>query len=149
MWMAAWNAKNAAGAAAQYTDDAVFYTTIHGSFSGRAAIQRLFEQAFTVATPRIELTTGAIEISGSLAVDSGTYTQKLATKTESFEVHGSYLMVMRRLGARWLIIRHMWTEDAQPQAPPPPPQQQQQPPPPQQQQQQPPPQQPRPLPSRR
>ena len=131
LWAAAWNAKNAHEAAAQYTEDAVFYTTIHGSVTGRPTIERLFQQAFAAATPHIELRTGAIEISGSLAVDSGTYSQKFTAQNTSFEVHGSYLMVMRRLGSRWLIIRYMFTEDAQPQPTPQPTPQSQQPPRPQ------------------
>ena len=142
-----WNAKNAAGAAAQYTDDAVLDDG-HGSFSRKAAIATTVRAGVTVATPRIELTPGAIEISGSLAVDSGTYTPE--ARHEDGIVRGSRKLPHGHAASRRALVDHPPHVDRRRSAsePPPPPQQQQQPPP-RSSNNRPPPQQPRPLPSRR
>ena len=61
----------------------------------------------------MDLTSTGGEASGVLAFDSGTYVQRFALRGGgSFETHGSYVMIMRHIGPRWLIVRHMWTEDA-------------------------------------
>jgi ketosteroid isomerase-like protein len=110
-WAAAWTAKNADAVTALYASDAMFFTTQRGSVSGRVALRKLFGQALAAAAPRIELHANMTEASGNLGFDSGTYRETLTAASGTFDVRGSYLMVLRRTGPGWSIVQHMWTED--------------------------------------
>jgi ketosteroid isomerase-like protein len=52
--------------------------------------------------------------SGSLAHESGDYEETPVTAGQKRELHGHYLMVLRKEGGRWLIAEQMWTEPESP-----------------------------------
>jgi len=115
-WAAAYNAGDADKLAAMYWDDAVLLPPGAPAASGRAAI-REFLAADTAATRGAGLTmnipeAGAVDVSGDLAYEAGTYT---VTDASGATVDaGKYIGVFQKRDGKWLYIRDTWNSDLAP-----------------------------------
>lgn len=115
-WAAAYNAGDADALAAMYWDDAVLQPPGAPSATGRAAI-REFLAADSAAVKAAGLTmnipeAGAVDVSGDLAYEAGTYSVTDATGTTVDT--GKYLGVFLRRDGQWLYIRDTWNSDMPP-----------------------------------
>ena len=117
-WAAAYNAGDADKLAAMYWDDAVLQPPGAPAATGRAAI-RAFLAADTAATRGAGLTmnipeAGAVDVSGDLAYEAGTYT---VTDASGATVDaGKYIGVFQKRDGTWLYIRDTWNSDNPPPA---------------------------------
>ena len=117
-WAAAYNAGDADKLAAMYWDDAVLQPPGAPAATGRAAI-RAFLAADTAATRGAGLTmnipeAGAVDVSGDLAYEAGTYT---VTDASGATVDaGKYIGVFQKRDGKWLYIRDTWNSDIPPPA---------------------------------
>jgi uncharacterized protein (TIGR02246 family) len=117
-WAAAYNAGDADKLAAMYWDDAVLQPPGAPAATGRAAI-RAFLAADTAATRGAGLKmnipeAGAVDVSGDLAYEAGTYT---VTDASGATVDaGKYIGVFQKRDGKWLYIRDTWNSDNPPPA---------------------------------
>jgi uncharacterized protein (TIGR02246 family) len=117
-WAVAYNAGDAVKLAAMYWDDAVLQPPGAPAATGRAAI-RAFLAADTAATRGAGLTmnipeAGAVDVSGDLAYEAGTYT---VTDASGAKVDaGKYIGVFQKRDGKWLYIRDTWNSDIPPPA---------------------------------
>ena len=115
-WAAAYNAGDADALAAMYWDNAVLQPPGAPAASGRAAI-RAFLAADTATTRGAGLTmnipeAGAVDVSGDLAYEAGTYT---VTDASGATVDaGKYIGVFQKRDGKWLYIRDTWNSDLAP-----------------------------------
>jgi len=95
-----------------YAPDAAFLLPSGDRIVGRQAIRDLMKNIMSIFTSEITLNSMVVEHSGTLAYDSGTFSETLVkvsdgSKTES---KGSYLMVLKRQAdGNWLIAQQVWT----------------------------------------
>lgn len=99
------------GAMQLFTDDAVILQENGPDIVGKDAIRAAYAgmlESFYVAT---DLSTEAVEVSGDLAVEHGTYTFRLTEKSSgqvTLDVHSRYLHVFKRQpGGEWQTWRMM------------------------------------------
>lgn len=97
----AYNAKDAAKVADLYTDDATMATpggVAQGREQIRASLQKGIDAGETVAA----ITPTHTEVKGDLAFEEGTFQQKRGDQ----EVHGNYLVVLKKVGGQWKLAAH-------------------------------------------
>ena len=96
---------------ALYAPDAVFLPATGERVTGQAAIRILFKNTMDAHTANITLHSFSTGISGTLAYDSGNYTETLTNSAGArTNVRGNYLIVLRgQSGGGWLIVQHAWT----------------------------------------
>ena len=96
-----------------YAEDAVFLQPTGERITGLPAIRKLFVEVMAAVTSEPLLTSVDLEVSGMLAYDSGTYQETLtnvSTRAKT-EVHGSFLMVLKRQNdGKWRIQQQMWSQ---------------------------------------
>jgi uncharacterized protein (TIGR02246 family) len=115
-WAASYNAGDADGLAGMYWEDAVLQPPGAPAAVGRDAIRR-FLLADTAATRGAGLTmnipeAGAVDVSGDLAYEAGTYT---VTDASGATVDaGKYIGVFQKRNGKWLYIRDTWNSDSPP-----------------------------------
>ena len=115
-WAAAYNAGDADGLAAMYWEDSVLQPPGAPAAVGRDAIRR-FLAADIAATRGAGLTmnipaAGAVDVSGDLAYEAGTYT---VTDASGATVDaGKYIGVFQKRNGKWLYIRDTWNSDNPP-----------------------------------
>lgn len=112
-WANGYNAGDADRLAAMYWDDAVLQPPGAKAATGRAAI-REFLAADMAATKAAGLTmnipeAGAVDVSGDLAYEAGTYT--VTDATGATVDTGKYIGVFLRREGKWLYIRDTWNSD--------------------------------------
>lgn len=100
-------AKDADGAAALFTEDAVVFREDREPVSGRAAIRELLAQQYTdrqagVVETSVVDGTGVAE-SGEMGFQYGTWTSTGMGGGEAGSDHGNYLTVYRKVGDVWMI----------------------------------------------
>lgn len=104
-WQTAYNAKNAAGLAAMYTDDAKVMAPGSATVSGRAAIQAFFAEDVKQGATNA-LTTGEVLDGGAYAIAIGGY---VATGPDGKHLdHGTYVTIYKKMGGNWMIYRDTW-----------------------------------------
>jgi uncharacterized protein (TIGR02246 family) len=110
-WARDWNAKQLDQTVALYAPDAVFLPATGERVTGQAAIRILFKNTMDAHTANITLHSFSTGISGTLAYDSGNYTETLTNSAGArTNVRGNYLIVLRgQSGGGWLIVQHAWT----------------------------------------
>jgi uncharacterized protein (TIGR02246 family) len=106
-WGAAAERKDAATVAGMYTDDAVVLEAESPIASGRDAIQKAFAEAFPISS-NLKINSDKLEVSGDLAYDYGTFSRHVAPPgAKAMDMKGNYLVVLRREGGGWKIVRQM------------------------------------------
>jgi ketosteroid isomerase-like protein len=110
-WAQDLQAKKVDAAMALYAPDATFIDPDGSRAHGISPIRRLFEDAAQTFDATLTFHPQREETSGTLAVDSGTYTQRLVVRAtgRQQESDGSYVMVYRREGQNWKILEQVWT----------------------------------------
>ena len=104
-WQTAYNAKNAAGLAAMYADDAKVMAPGSATVSGRAAIQAFFAEEVKQGGTNT-LTTGEVLDGGTYAIAIGGY---VATGPDGKHLdHGSYVTIYKKVNGAWMIYRDTW-----------------------------------------
>ncbi|HXJ93938.1 MAG TPA: DUF4440 domain-containing protein [Terriglobia bacterium] len=116
LWVTEWNAKHINELTALYAPDAMFLTASGDRAVGPAAIRNLFEGMRNSNTSNLRLHSLAVEQSGDLAYDSGSYHETAALPDNPrHEIQGSYLAVYKlQPDGRWLIVQHVWTAASPP-----------------------------------
>jgi len=112
LWMDAYNHNQAGKAAALYADDA-YYVSQHvrsGIIQGREAIKANIQRGIDGGghVDSIEILTAFIE--GDLAYSVGTYHATNAGQ----KVTGRNIVVMKKIGGKWLIVAHTSVVPEQP-----------------------------------
>jgi uncharacterized protein (TIGR02246 family) len=104
-WQTAYNAKNAAGLAALYAEDAKVMAPGSATVSGRAAIQAFFAEQFKQDGTNT-LTTGEVLDGGTYVIAIGGY---VATGPDGKHLdHGTYVTIYKKVGGSWMIYRDTW-----------------------------------------
>lgn len=111
LWVTAWNAKHINELMTLYASDAMFLTASGDRAVGWAAVRNLFESMRNSNMSNLRLHSLAVEQSGDLAYDSGSYHETAALPDNPHhEIQGSYLAVYKlQPDGRWLIVQHIWT----------------------------------------
>jgi uncharacterized protein (TIGR02246 family) len=112
-WAKALRAKQLDQIVLLYAPDAVFLPPTGERVTGRPAIRDLTKKIMETFTSDINLDSIVMEHSGSLAYDSGDYSETLVTVADGaqIEAQGNYLMIFKRQPeGNWLIIEQAWTE---------------------------------------
>jgi len=108
-WKAAYNAKDAAAVASLYAAEA-YYVSAHVIAHGRREIQAYFQRGVDGGGHIDALELLALGESGVLAYWVGTYEATNAGR----KVRGRNIVVVRKVGDRWLIVAHESVEADQP-----------------------------------
>ena len=104
-WQNAYNAKDAAGVAALYADDAQVMAPAHETVSGRAAIQTFIADDLKAGAKNV-LTTREVLEAGDYAIGIGSY---VATGPDGKHLdHGSYTTTYKKVDGNWKIYRDIW-----------------------------------------
>lgn len=117
-WAASYNAGDADALAAMYWEDATLQPPGAPAATGNAAIREFLASDIT-ATKAAGLTmnipeAGAVDVSGDLAYEAGTYT---VTDASGATVDtGKYIGVFLKKDGKWLYIRDTWNSDNAPAA---------------------------------
>ena len=108
VFVAAFNAGDAAAIADLYTPDAVVMPQNQQAVTGHEAIMDSNKAMFDQYTPKISLTSVETKIFGDVAFDRGTYTTELTPKSGGSPIsdEGKYLVVIQRQSdGSWKVIR--------------------------------------------
>ena len=97
---------DAAGLAAMYAAGAQVFPPNSDIVTGEAAIQKLWQGVIDAGIKAVKLTTVDVTAAGDLASESGRYEMSGAGGTVVDS--GKYVVVWKRLGGRWKILRDIW-----------------------------------------
>jgi uncharacterized protein (TIGR02246 family) len=117
-WMKAVEAKNAAGVAALYTDDARVLPPNIPPIEGRAAIEQFFA-GMVMGVSRVQLESVEIEGHAETAHEVGKYTMFDANGTQVDD--GKEIVIWKKVGDEWKLHRDMFSSNRPPPAPAAPP----------------------------
>ncbi len=111
-WAREWQARHLEAVLALYAPDAVFMDANGGRVSGKPELRKFFATVLSQyrAEPTVQSVTS--ERAGELGYDWGDYHEvvtPLAKPDSPIETHGTYLVIARHIGNRWLIEDQMWT----------------------------------------
>jgi uncharacterized protein (TIGR02246 family) len=110
-FMAKFAAKDAAGVARHYTENAVVFPPNENRISGRDNIQKMWQGWIDGGLTDLTLRAVAVEESGDLAYEEGTYSIKIpgaAGANPTVEV-GKYIVVWKKgADGNWLLHRDIW-----------------------------------------
>ena len=111
LWVTEWNLRQINQVVALYAPDAMVLTASGDRAVGWVAIRNLFESMRNSNMSNLRLHSLAVEQSGDLAYDSGSYRETAAMPDNPrHEIEGSYLAVYKlQPDGRWLIVQHVWT----------------------------------------
>ncbi len=111
-WLRALEQQDLERALALFTPDAIFLTPEGLRYDNRAAIRTLYRSVLSHYRSHLSLASKRQEISDTLCVDEGTYSEaltELGTNKPAL-LTGSYLLVARRQAdGSWKIVEMMWT----------------------------------------
>jgi uncharacterized protein (TIGR02246 family) len=97
---------DAAGVAATYTPDAQMFPANSGVVSGRAAIEKLWQEWITAGYTNLTLDTVEVEGFGDTAHEVGTYTMP---GKDGKLLDGKYVVIWKRHQGKWRLHRDIWT----------------------------------------
>ncbi len=107
-WAAAANAKDAAGIAALYADDAMVMPPNGAAVSGRAGIQSFWKGMVDQLTGRVTLTRVGGWQGGDAGYEAGTYAAMMGTGNDT----GKYLLTLKKgADGKWLINNDIFNSD--------------------------------------
>lgn len=113
-FVAAFAKKDAAAVAATYSPDANAFPPNAPIIKGRAAIQKMWQDAFDSGIASIAITTTEVESGGNIAYESGTY--ELKTQEGKTADKGKYCVVWKKVSGQWMLHRDIWSTDLPPAA---------------------------------
>jgi ketosteroid isomerase-like protein len=112
-WAGFWNARNVQAVMTLYAPEPVFHPAIGATWEGAAAIRKNFTGLLKDYDPDVTLHSVRSETSGTLAYDSGTYSEVIARVKggAAIRARGSYLFLFQRQKhGGWKILEQTWTE---------------------------------------
>lgn len=113
-WLKAFNAKDAAGMAALYTDDARLFPPNAPTSAGDIAIGNFWRAQLAQTAASMLRSTPETAVTGDYAYASGVYTL-LDAKGATLD-QGKYLEIWKQDGAKWKLYRDMYSSDQPAQA---------------------------------
>ena len=110
MFEAAFNAGDAAGVAALYTEDAVIMAPDTPRMDGRAAVQGLWQGFIDAGVTGLDLVTSEVEEFGDTANELGTFTLTAPDgEGGTVTLNGKYIVVWKRAdGGDWHLDWDIW-----------------------------------------
>lgn len=111
-WATALRQKQLDTAINLYAPNATFFGPDGTQSTGTTAIRSLFIDVMKTFTSDLHFHSTALEVSGDLAYDSGTYHETLTTTADGVkkQIQGTYLTVLKRdPSGTWKIVQQMWT----------------------------------------
>jgi ketosteroid isomerase-like protein len=111
-WLAAFKSKSVDQAISFYAPDAAFLQPTGERIEGIAAIHELYKKVANTFDSDLLLKSRNLEVSATLAFDSGEYEETLTDRATAQKQHyrGQYVMVFRlNRDGQWKIIQHVWT----------------------------------------
>jgi uncharacterized protein (TIGR02246 family) len=107
-WMAAGNAKDAAGVAALYADDAMVMPPNAAVVKGRAGIQSFWKGMLDQLASNVTLTRVGGWQGGDTGYEAGTYAAMMGTANDT----GKYLITFKKgADGKWLITNDIFNSD--------------------------------------
>jgi uncharacterized protein (TIGR02246 family) len=98
---------DAAAVAAAYTPDAQMFPANSNVVSGRAAIQKLWQEWITAGFTNLTLEAVEVEGFGDTAHEVGNYT--MPGKDGKLLDEGKYVVIWKRYQGEWKLHRDIWT----------------------------------------
>ena len=110
-----WDARHLDKVLALYAPDGEFLSE-QGRISGHDALEKFFNQmAQMVQSSKMKVHTVSQSESGDLAYVSGDYSEELVLNDTPRKVHGTYVIVLKKIEGKWFIAQHIWADEgAQP-----------------------------------
>ena len=106
------NKGDAAAVAAIYATDAKLLPPNAAMIEGRPGIQTFWGGAASAGLKMVSLTTTDVQATGVYAVETGKYVATLPTAGGGTNTdEGKYVVVWRREGRNWKMIRDIWNSD--------------------------------------
>lgn len=105
-WVKQYNAGNAAGVAALYTDDAKLMPPNSDFVTGREAMSATFKGMMDSGAATIKLDPVEVDESGNSAVEVGTY--EVMDKDGKAVDKGKYIVQWKKVGTKWKLHRDIW-----------------------------------------
>jgi len=102
---------DAAAVAAIYAEDATVIDPGSPTVSGKANIEKFYRDGFA-STKILDITRTptSLEVSGNLAVETGTYTQRVQEAGKGpTEVQARYTVVFKNVSGHWRVLRDVAT----------------------------------------
>ena len=114
-WADAFNAKNAAGVAALYTEDATVNPPNEAAVQGRKNIQTWVQKMIDQGMNKMVLTPTESAISGNIAYEAGTYSATVTSPgSKPVTDKGKYVVVLKQAGGSWLLAHDIFNSDLPP-----------------------------------
>ena len=109
-FIAKFAAKDAAGVARHYTEDAVAFPPGESRIAGRDGVQKMWQSWIDAGLTDLTLTAAQVEESGDLAYEEGTYSIKIpGSDGKISEEAGKYIVVWKKgADGEWLMHRDIW-----------------------------------------
>ena len=111
-WARNWQAKKLDDVLALYADDAVFMDADGSRISGKPALRKFFAGVLQQYSAHPSLNSVGNASDGALGYDWGDYSEiveSVAKPVHAIKAQGTYLVILRKTGGRWLIANQMWT----------------------------------------
>jgi uncharacterized protein (TIGR02246 family) len=109
--VAALNRGDAAATAAIYATDGRAFPPNSHVVEGRQNIQTLWAGFISGGLKLLSLSTVDIESSGNIAVETGRFVVTVPTAGGTVTDEGKYIVVWKRQGRSWKILRDIWNSD--------------------------------------
>ena len=101
------NQKQADQLATLYTEDAVIVTAGTATIQGRKNIHDYLSGAFSQGAGNLNIQSEGTQVGGNLAYDWGKFTDSTTTS-------GRYLVVLKKVGGKWLLAAESTFSDSPP-----------------------------------
>jgi uncharacterized protein (TIGR02246 family) len=108
LWMAAFDKGDAAGIAANYTEDTQVMPPNSEIVRGRAAVQSVF-QGFIDAGLKVKLETVEVEGQGDIAFEVG-MADVIGPDGQMLD-KGKYIVIWKMVGSEWKMYRDIWNSN--------------------------------------
>lgn len=106
LFATAFEAKDATGLAALYTEEAQLFPSHSDPVEGQEAIVTYWREVFGTGLSGVSLDTVEVDNEGDTAIETGRY--RLTTPDGQVADEGKYLVVWKRIEDHWFIHRDIW-----------------------------------------